>query len=117
MTKINIEELTLGEIKQLTSLFSNNNSKQHPFQIGKSYFIRTVTMILVGKLEKVFDSELVLSTASWVADAGIISEAMRSGLEALSSTEIEPFVNDVIVGRGSLIDMTEYNFPLPTLKK
>jgi len=117
MTKIN--DLTLGEIKELISLFGNksSNNSNSPFKIGENYFIRTVTMAHVGKLEAVNDDNFVLSTASWVADTGRLSDAMKSGLESISSSELEPFVNDIIIGRGALIDMTIYNFPLPTKQK
>ena len=114
-----INELTIKQAKELNSLFGQQSStnKSHPLQIGKNYFIRTVTMAHVGKLENVYDDMLVLSGASWVADSGRLSDAMKSGLESLSNSELEPFVNDVIIGRGALIDMTLYNFPLPVKQK
>jgi hypothetical protein len=112
MTKINIDDLTLG-----SKFPDQSNNSISPFQIGKNYFIRTVTMSHIGKLTAVNADNFVLSSASWVADSGRFSDAMRSGLESLSSSELEPFVNDVIIGRGALIDMTVYNFPLPTKQK
>jgi hypothetical protein len=114
---MNINELTIGQAKELANLFGNNQTqtnKPHPFEIGKNYFIRTVTMYYVGKLEAVFDDILVLSSASWVADCGRLSDAMKYGLEEFNSSEIEPFVNNILVGRGALIDATIYNFSLPT---
>jgi hypothetical protein len=116
---MNINELTIGQAKELTNLFNNKteSNKSHPFEIGKNYFIRTVTMSHVGKLEAVYDDTLVLSSASWVADTGRFSDAMTLGLEAMDSSELEPFVNNVIISRGALIDMTIYNFPLPVKQK
>lgn len=116
---MNINDLTVGQAKELVNLFGGGaeSSKSHPFEIGKNYFIRTVTMTHVGKLEAVHDDIFVLSNASWVADCGRLSDAMKSGLESISASEIEPFVNNLIVGRGALIDMTIYNFPLPTKQK
>lgn len=117
---MNINELTIGQAKELISLFGGNkaeSNKSHPFEIGQNYFIRTVTMAHVGKLEVVYDDILEFSGASWVADSGRLSDAMKSGLEALSTSELEPFVNNIFVGRGALIDMTKYNFPLPTKQK
>jgi len=129
---MNINELTVGQAIELISQLKNNSTqesktfiknnqtqtnKPHPFEIGKNYFIRTVTMSHVGKLEAVYDDILVLSNASWVADTGRLSDAMKYGLEAIESSEIEPFVNDIFIGRGALIDMTIYNFPLPTKQK
>jgi hypothetical protein len=116
---MNINELTLGQAKELANLFNNKteSNKSHPFEIGKNYFIRTVTMSHVGKLEAVYDDTLVLSSASWVANSGRLNDAMKVGLERIDSSEIEPFVNNLIIGRGALIDMTIYNFPLPTIQK
>ena len=83
--------------------------------MGKPYFIRTVTMTIVGKLEKVFNSELVLSTASWVADSGRFSDAIQKG----SLNEVEPFNFDenVVIGRHSIIDATVWCHDLPTEQK
>lgn len=53
-------------------------------------------MTVTGKLEKVFDNELLLSNAAWIADTGRFHNAVKDG----SFDEVEPFVNDVIVGRG-----------------
>jgi len=116
---MNINELTIGQAKELANLLNNKteSNKSHPFEIGKYYFIRTVTMSHVGKLEAVYDDTLVLSDASWVADSGRLSDTMKLGLEQIDSSEIEPFVNNLIIGRGALIDMTIYNFPLPTKQK
>lgn len=80
------------------------------FKIGKNYFIRTVTMHLVGKLTKVTDKELVLEDASWIADSGRFHNALKTGQFA----EVEPFVSkETIVGRGALIDATIFDHPLP----
>lgn len=75
-----------------------------PWVIGKNYLIRTVTMHHIGKLEAVTKQELVLSGASWVADSGRFHDALKEG----KLDEVEPFVHDVIVGRGALIDATEW---------
>jgi hypothetical protein len=116
---MNINELTIGQAKELANLLNNKteSNKSHPFEIGQNYFIRTVTMAHVGKLEAVYDDILVLSNASWVADCGRLSDAMKFGLELVAASELEPFVNNILVGRGALIDMTVYNFPLPTKQK
>ncbi len=87
---------------------------KHPFKIGENYLIRTVTMTLVGKLEAVYESELVLSTASWIADTGRFHEALEKGLENTDKSEIERFNSDVVLGRGALIDSCVYKHNLPT---
>jgi hypothetical protein len=81
----------------------------HPYEIGKCYFIRTVTMYTVGKLKAIYDGELVLEGASWVADMGRFNEALRSG----KFQESERFVEDAIVNRGAIVDITEWKHDLP----
>jgi hypothetical protein len=81
-------------------------SKKTPgWQIGKLYFIRTVTMYIVGKLIAFDNHELVLRDAAWVADTGRFSETLRTG----SLREVEPYPDgDVIIGRGAIVDATQW---------
>tara|TARA_R100000306_G_scaffold10276_1_gene13042 strand:+ start:3913 stop:4200 length:288 start_codon:yes stop_codon:yes gene_type:complete len=88
-----------------------------PYEIGKNYLIRTVTMIQAGRLKEVYEKELVLENASWVADTGRFGSALEHGIEKNNDCEIEMFQNNVIIGRGSIIDATIYNFSLPTQSK
>jgi hypothetical protein len=75
--------------------------KRGVWDIGKDYVIRTVTMIQVGKLVDVQESELVLEDAAWIADTGRWADFLASG----KVNEIEPFPDGrVIVGRHSIID-------------
>lgn len=119
MSTININDLTLGQIKEIQSLTGSKNSITNQdnshWEIGQNYFIRTVTMIQLGELKKVTDNELLLSKACWVADTGRLSESLIKG----NFDEIEMFPNDadVIIGRGGLIDAVKVNITLPTETK
>lgn len=74
---------------------------QHPYQIGKNYFIRTVTFYYTGKLVKVTAQELVLNDAAWIADTGRFANALTSG----DFSEVEPYpASELIIGRGAIID-------------
>lgn len=107
-----IDKLTLGEIKQISSLLGN--SSIHPYIIGASYLIRTVTMIQTGRLVEVTNQELVLEDAAWIADTGRFSISLVNG----KFKEVEPFPEGrVIVGRGAVIDATEIKFDLPRYEK
>lgn len=112
---MNIDDLTIKEAKELACLFGNKATDccTKPYKIGENYLIRTVTMIQVGRLEWVGDKELVLSSASWVADTGRFHDALKTG----KLNEVEPFVDDVIIGRGSIIDASVWTHKLPKEQK
>ena len=80
--------------------------KEGPWEIGKKYMIRTVTMIQHGLLVDVTPTELILAKASWIADTARFSDFLHGKAEP---SEVEPFPQDkiVIVGRGALIDAVE----------
>lgn len=112
---MNIEDLE--KVVKLASLLKkaevDEPKNDDMWHVGRKYFIRTVTMYLVGKLTKVTDKEMLLEDASWVADTGRFHDALKTG----NFSEIEPFINDVIVNRNSVIDATEWRFDLPTKQK
>ncbi len=103
---IDIESLTVKEVREIARLAGSGFQPpaEHPWQIGKIYLIRTVTMIQTGRLTRVTPQELVLEDAAWIADTGRFANALIS----LNFAEVEPFPpGEVIVGRGSLIDAVE----------
>ena len=112
---MNIDDLTVKEIKHIQSLLKTGPSGSHPYKVGKNYFIRTVTHHLTGKLVKVTPKELVLENAAWIADDGRFFDVLKNG----EFKEVEPFPDglEVIVGRGSLIDAVEWMHQLPRDQK
>ena len=112
---MNIEELTIKQVRELQSLFgTHNQSQSHPFEIGKNYFIRTVTHHYTGKLLEVYPTELVLVDVAWIADEGRFANAMKTG----EFDEVEPWPDGkkVIIGRGSIIDAS-FQEILPRIQK
>lgn len=125
---MNINDLTLGQLKErlaeaeeIRSVLnlpggghSAPLSDDSHWEVGKLYFIRTVTHHLCGRLVKVTSQELVLEDAAWVADDGRFAEALSTG----ECAEVEPFPDGtVIVGRGALIDGTVWTHaPLRAVK-
>ncbi len=124
-----IENMTIKEAKQklkeyeeLKVLFNIQdsavkNTEAHPYAdlIGKAIFVRTVTFYYVARLKKVYSKELVLEHVCWIPDTGRFNDCIKSG----NFDEVEPFnlKKDVLIGRGSIIDFTEWNFDLPTERK
>jgi hypothetical protein len=86
-----------------------------PYQVGKPYFIRTVTHHYTGILIAVHPGELVLSKCCWIPDDGRFADALKTG----KFNEIEPFPADaeVIIGRGSIVDAVIFNAELPARQK
>ena len=106
------DELTLGQLKEISKLVGNAGvpSPEHPYRVGKNYFIRTVTLYYTGRLTRVTAQELVLEDAAWIADTGRFSKALEEG----ELNEVEPFpVGDVIIGRGAVIDAVLWGTDLP----
>ena len=109
------DDLTIGEAKELARMFGGSvPSTSHPYRIGTSYLLRTVTMILTGRLVEVHPQELVIEDAAWIADTERWADALVKG----TMREVEPYPDGrVIVGRGSLIDACEWHHDLPRSQK
>lgn len=111
-----LEDLKLKDAIDLLNALNKKSEHQKDidlWKVGKSYFIRTVTMHLIGKLEVVNSTELLLKNAVWVADSGRFHDALKKG----TLSEVEPFVTDVIVNRTSIIDACEWIHDLPKEQK
>lgn len=79
----------------------------NPFmRVGHTYFIRTVTNYFTGRLIWVGDKEIVLEDVCWIADTGRFNEFMAQA-DKVDEAEPFPLGLPVIIGRGSIIDMTE----------
>ena len=107
---MNIDELTIGQMKEIVNFMGGVSSDDSHWEVGKNYAIRTVTHIDVGTLVKVTDKELVLTDAAWVADTGRWEQFVKDG----AANEVEPYTDgmQVIVGRGSLVDAFQWSHPL-----
>lgn len=95
------------------SMAQQKENKNSPYQIGKSYLIRTVTHYYIGVLKTIYDGELLLKDASWIADTGRYYNALKDG----ELNEVEPIIGDLIIGRGGIIDCVEWRHPLPRDQK
>ncbi len=112
MKTITISEETYQSIKgQLNASERVDISELEDF-IGKSFFIRTVTYHIVGKIESFVGGLIELSGASWVADSGRFMGAIKDG----TLKEVEP-VGQAFVNQGSIVDMFPWKHILPTEQK
>lgn len=93
-----------------TYVLQTGGEKIGPYFIGTKMLIRTVTMTLTGLLVEVYERELVLTSAAWIADTGCYHDALTTG----TLVGVEPYPDGrVIVGRGALVDACEWVHALP----
>lgn len=111
---MDINKLTIGEIKEIEKIIKGTyTSEDNPWKVGQKYFIRTVTMHLTGELVSITKQELELKDAAWIADSGRFHKAIA---DIKNCSEVEPFINNVIIGRGSIVDATTINAVITEVK-
>lgn len=87
------------------------------FQIGKCYFVRTVTDYWTGRLEKVHELPgnqllLQLSEGAWIADTGRLSEMVAGRIDP----EESEYVGDVLVAVSAGCAFLPWPHKLPKTK-
>ena len=117
---MDINELTIGQAKQLASMMEQCNTvqnKQHDFQEGKKYFVRTVTHHYLGEVTRVLGQCIVMKNVTWVADDGRFNKAMAGDWD--SNAEHEPYPGDMTVQLfyGAMLDACEWKHELITIVK
>lgn len=108
-------KLTPSALRELATELENNKETVGktvkpidglPFKIGKSYFFRTVTYHLTGRVTSIVGKFLVLEDAAWIADSGRFNEFIKG--TPSSNLEVEPFFNhEVYLNIDSITDATE----------
>ena len=78
-----------------------------PFQIGKSYIFRTITMCNVGRVSNIVGKFVILDQGAWIPDTGRWSECLR---DPKNIKEIEPFKKPYGVNVDSIVDYTEWEW-------
>lgn len=106
---MNINDLTIGQAKQLVQALYTESDGSSLWKIGEKYFIRTVTFYYIGRLEAVTDKELLLSDVAWIPETERLADTLKTGV----LREVEPMPGRVLIGRGSVIDATVWIFDLP----
>jgi hypothetical protein len=80
--------------------------------VGKSFFFRTVTYHLTGRVKKIIGMMLILEDAAWIADSGRFEQAIKEG----KLSEVEP-VGDAILNLSTVVDMFPWKHALPLIQK
>ena len=119
MSRIDIESLTIREIREIQALLPSIDQPSraafvpHPYIVGDKVIIRTVTMHFTGRIAAVYPGEIVLEEAAWIADTGRWAQALTSGTLA----EVEPYPGQCIVSRGAIVDVSPWSHALPRAVK
>lgn len=85
---------------------------KHLFEVGESYFFRTVTYHYTGRITKINGRFINLEKAAWIADSGRFADAIKN--EEFS--EVEPYDRAVILNMKMIVDAVKIN-KLPEVQK
>ena len=88
-------------------------SQESAFTIGEKVFVRTVTYHLTGEIMDIRGGFLFLKDAAWIADSGRFTNAINNG----DLNEVEPTQGLIRVNIGAIVDVYEWNHPLPRVQK
>ena len=86
---------------------------QSPLTVGNKVLIRTVTFHALGKVEEVGKQEILLSSASWLAEDGCRHGKLLETGEFADNSQIEPLPGIYAIGRGAIVDVCTWTHALP----
>jgi hypothetical protein len=112
MKTLQVSDETYERIKEQLKSEEKVNFDSYNDFIGKSFFFRTVTYHIIGKVIKIVGTMLQLEQASWVADSGRFMNAIKEG----TLNEVEP-VGDWFVNIGAIVDFGIWDHELPKKQK
>ena len=110
---MNINDLTIGQAKELSVMFASEKESGNPFEINTQYLIRTVTHIQTGKCTIKRGDFVFLTNSAWIADTGRFHDCLTKG----TFSEVEPYPNGVWVNITTIIDFVEFGHSLPVSQK
>lgn len=112
MPKIEVSNETYEKIKDQLLETEKCDIASLDDMVGKKFFFRTVTYHCVGRVIKLIGRIAQLEEASWIADSGRFSQAIKNG----TFDEVEP-VGEMFVNLDSVTDFFPVYFDLPKEQK
>lgn len=105
--KMNLEKIKQG-IELAKLLDGETSLEKYPFSVGDKVFIRTVTLYYTGEIISIQSGFLTLKDAAWVCDTGRFADFLKEG----KANEVEPFIENVHIPLGSVIDISKWTHKL-----
>lgn len=100
---MNLEKIKQG-IELAKLLDGEITHSEYPFKVGDKVFIRTVTLYYTGEIIAIQSGFLTLKDAAWICDTGRFADFLKEG----KANEVEPFIENVSVPLGSVIDISKW---------
>ena len=114
---INIDELTVGQLREIQKMVGYRVPKPRgeelPFKVGDRVIIRTVTMIDLGVVRAIGRDFFTLDDGGWVASTGRFNEMLSTG----KIDEFERAPSWFLVGRGAVCDLFPWDHEIPKVSK
>lgn len=118
MQDFNIDNLTIGQLKEIQRICGASTTNQStgvsPIALlrpGQKVFIRTVTLYYTGEIVQVTAGEIELKDAAWIADTKRFADFLKDGPQ--SGCEIEPYPDGVVLNRDVILDISAWRHALP----
>ena len=114
MPTIEVTDEQLAEIKKRKIIRPEDLKEVKSYEdlVGNQFLFRTVTYHCVGKVVRFVGRFAVLKDASWIADTGRFTQAIKDG----TLNEVEP-VGEMFVNLDTVVDMFPWRHKLPTEQK
>lgn len=112
MKTIEVSEELFNKIKAQFGELESKEINSYEDLVGGSYFFRTVTYHMLGKVKKIVGRFVHLTEASWIADSGRFMNAIKEG----TLSEVEP-VGEAFVNIDTVVDFFEWKHKLPSEQK
>ncbi len=115
MSKINLrkEELSPKLKEEVKRIVQEGLVPPIPFEIGKTYIFRTITMCDIGRISDIVGNYIILENAVWIPDTGSWSKCLVDPNEIQN---VEPFASKVFLNTDSIVDASLFTLAIPVKK-
>lgn len=99
---INIDELTIGQARELAKMMSAEKVAGNgtSIKVGGKYLCLTLGHYYAGRVVAITDTDIVLNDCTMIYGAGVVSAAVKSGKWEEAD---EQTMNGVILQRGAIV--------------